>query len=554
MSDNSTTAQRAQNGLTSSAAESLKTLVNDEFMCPICLDAPLTHQAQEEEDTRSDESESDSDSSHGSDEGSDDDEFGWQQNQGDSFVHHNYYAGEDDERVEGTHEDLETHEQQHNTNDDNDDHEMIHQFANESDDLQYDEEEQLNAAHIDSRIDTDDLVQPTNDGTSNGIAVMPPATAIPTSAVAMVAEGKKRSRVREAASSNGRRSPRNAMTRTSSKKRAKLPHSTSTVHDTSEEVGTSTAQPRVLRRSTRRTTNKACEGTFEGTRRGIEAEEESDDDFMPVDEEDGPPDDDGDYDHDGPPDDDGDYDHDEDGYKSIVAECTQHGRSSNKSFDERFTALMGYKHKFGHCNVPQKKSGDYLSLGNWCSNLRSAYKKIQKSETPAMNLTPENIRQLEDAGFRWSRTTSFDKGYAELMEYKEKNGHCNVSETKSSVYKSLGKWCSNLRSAYKKIQKRETPNHKLTPENIQQLDDAGFKWRLTTSFDEGYAELMSYKEKNGHCNVPRKKSGEYQSLGQWCSNLRTSYKKIQKRQTSYHKLTEEHIKQLDDAGFKWRAT
>jgi len=188
----------------------------------------------------------------------------------------------------------------------------------------------LNAAHIDSRIDTDDLVQPTNDGTSNGIAVMPPATAIPTSAVA-VAGGKKRSRVREAASSNGRRLPRNEMARTSSKKRAKLPHSTSTVHDTSEEVGTSTAQPRVLRRSTRRTTNKACEGTFEGTRRGIEAEEESDDDFMPVDEEDGPPDDDG------------DYDHDEDGKKG--------GRPAIISFDERFKALMGFKKKFGYCNV-----------------------------------------------------------------------------------------------------------------------------------------------------------------------------------------------------------
>jgi len=36
--DNISTAQSAQNGL-SSALESLKTLVNDECMCPICLDA-----------------------------------------------------------------------------------------------------------------------------------------------------------------------------------------------------------------------------------------------------------------------------------------------------------------------------------------------------------------------------------------------------------------------------------------------------------------------------------------------------------------------------------
>jgi len=62
---------------------------------------------------------------------------------------------------------------------------------------------------------------------------------------------------------------------------------------------------------------------------------------------------------------------------------------------------------------------------------------------------------------------------------------------------------------------------------------------------------MRYKEKFRHCNVPRSKSGEYQSLGNWCDTLRKSYKKIRKSETPHLKLTEENIRQLEDAGFIW---
>ena len=63
---------------------------------------------------------------------------------------------------------------------------------------------------------------------------------------------------------------------------------------------------------------------------------------------------------------------------------------------------MEYKKKNGDCNVPQSKSGGYQSLGGWCNNLRGTYKKIKNGETPKSKLTEENIRQLEDAGFKWS--------------------------------------------------------------------------------------------------------------------------------------------------------
>jgi hypothetical protein len=55
-----------------------------------------------------------------------------------------------------------------------------------------------------------------------------------------------------------------------------------------------------------------------------------------------------------------------------------------KTFDERFKDLMAFKAKFGHCNVPstQSKNNKYYSLGQWCSDMRKAYKAIKMGGMP----------------------------------------------------------------------------------------------------------------------------------------------------------------------------
>jgi len=324
-------------------------------------------------------------------------------------------------------------------------------------------EEELNVEE--SSAGGDDLVQPNNDVTGDDGNVSPVlAAAIPAIPTSEVVGGKKRSR--ETASSVERIYPRNAMLQTRSKKRSKRSHST--LHETPEVVGT-TAQTPVVRRSSRSaTTNKAREGTFEGARAGSEVpvSEETDGDFMPVDDEDGPPLNDR------------DADHDEDGNDSMLEKCAQQDRSA---FDQRFTDLMGFKQKFGHFDVTKKTTDEYQSLGQWCNNLRRLYKKIKNRETTGRKLTKEMIQQLDDAGFKWSMSSTFDERFAELMKFKEKFGHCNAPRKKSSEYQSLGKWCSTLREPYKKIQKNETPPNKLTQENIRQLEDAGFKWSVSRS-------------------------------------------------------------------------
>ena len=54
--------------------------------------------------------------------------------------------------------------------------------------------------------------------------------------------------------------------------------------------------------------------------------------------------------------------------------------------------------------------------------------------------------------------------------------YCDVPRTGENV--SLLKWFSELRNPYKKIQNNPTPTMKLSDENIQRLNDAGWCLRI----------------------------------------------------------------------------
>jgi ribosomal protein S16 len=223
-------------------------------------------------------------------------------------------------------------------------------------------------------------------------------------------------------------------------------------------------------------------------------------------------------------------------------------QKAKSGFDERFNDLMAFKAQYGHCDV--SRTGENASLGQWCSDLRKSYKKIQNNQKPNGKLSDAQIQRLNDAGFKWSQRvrSGFDEHFNDLMVFKAKFGHCDVSQGEDA---SLGRWCSQLRGSYKKIQNNQKPNTKLSDEQIQRLNDAGFKWsqKVRSGFDEHFNDLMAFKAKYGHFDVSR--TEENASLGQWCSDLRRSYKKIQNNQKPRIKLSDEQIQRLNDAGFKW---
>jgi len=160
-------------------------------------------------------------------------------------------------------------------------------------------------------------------------------------------------------------------------------------------------------------------------------------------------------------------------------------QQSKTGFDQRCNQLLRFKEEFGHCNVPCKYA-DNTSLGYWCGNMRKAYKKKQKETTTTYNLTQDRVEQLEEIGFQWGtdHDNTFEKRRRELIAFKEEFGHCLVP-CKYADNPSLGYWCMNMRSAYKKKQKEITTTYNLTQGRIDRLEEIGFQWQvLRTGFSK----------------------------------------------------------------------
>jgi hypothetical protein len=74
---------------------------------------------------------------------------------------------------------------------------------------------------------------------------------------------------------------------------------------------------------------------------------------------------------------------------------------------------------------------------------------------------------LERCGFQMVSTkgrSAFDKRLKDLMAFKAKYGHCNVSQHGEDA--SLGQWCSELRGSYKNMQNNQKPRTKQSDEQI----------------------------------------------------------------------------------------
>jgi len=220
-----------------------------------------------------------------------------------------------------------------------------------------------------------------------------------------------------------------------------------------------------------------------------------------------------------------------------------------KKFQGRYKELNDFRDEFGHCNVPRKYSVN-PSLGNWCSNMRCAYNQIQQGQTPKRHLTQNQIERLEEIGFKWNLIETFEQHCRDLEAFKSEFGHCNVPY-KYLVNPSLGNWCSNMRYSYNQIQRGQTQRFNLTQNQIERLEEIGFKWKVIETFAQRCRDLEAFKSEFGHCNVPYGYSVN-PSLGYWCSKMRYSYNQIQQGQTPSRNLTQDQIDRLEEIGFKWK--
>ena len=110
-------------------------------------------------------------------------------------------------------------------------------------------------------------------------------------------------------------------------------------------------------------------------------------------------------------------------------------------------------------NVPSDHIEDGLKLGYWVSNQRAMNRKKR--------LPQERIKQLEALGFAWNSLLDFwERNYAELIEFKKREGHTRVSRKHIVNGLKLGYWVS-----HQKFNK-----HKMSQERLNRLLAINFEW------------------------------------------------------------------------------
>ncbi len=224
------------------------------------------------------------------------------------------------------------------------------------------------------------------------------------------------------------------------------------------------------------------------------------------------------------------------------------------TFNERLRCLREFKKKYGHVNVPKncRELSCHEGLGRWCSTMRQIKAGTYKQFTnPEFKLTKKRMKVLEDMGFRWSSTKTFEEYFQELQAFKERHGHCRVpKEYKEN--KALGSWCARLRLMKSGIHPN-TGSSQLTPERVKRLEDLGFRCaNVYRSFDENFNALQTFKRKKGHCNVTACNNTEDPPLANWVSMIRSMKAgRMIPFARPNTKLTEARIAKLDALGFEW---
>jgi len=233
-----------------------------------------------------------------------------------------------------------------------------------------------------------------------------------------------------------------------------------------------------------------------------------------------------------------------------------------RAFEERMEELVKFKKMHGHCDVPAYD--DTKSLGIWCNSTKVACRRFESgNDTRGRRIDEYRLRRLRVIGFEWGRKKAykgrvdhgkcFNERFGELKIFIEINGHCRVP--RSGETRQLSAWCDTVRSGVKRFELSEIMKPgmlNIDGERLKMLKDIGFDFRSPrrVKFEKWIDELKGFKEKYGHCDVPR--SGKTKKLGVWCLRLRKSCKSFEKGvRLKEILIDEERLRILKEIGFDW---
>jgi glycerol-3-phosphate cytidylyltransferase-like family protein len=233
---------------------------------------------------------------------------------------------------------------------------------------------------------------------------------------------------------------------------------------------------------------------------------------------------------------------------------------TNSRWDDMFKLLLEFKKKHGHVKVPARYY-ENPKLGTWVKHRRKHYKEYKR--TNGQKGDPEQMKRLESIGLvddistgyekrRPRKNSSWDDMINQLLEFKQKHGHCKVSRA-CKEYGKLRTWVLNRRRDYREY--KRTNGQKVHPYWMKRLESIGLladviateevKRCNNSRWDDMFKLLLEFKQKHGHLKVPRE-CNEYGKLGRWVGTNRKKYREYKQR--NGQKVDPEQMMRLESIG------
>jgi hypothetical protein len=127
----------------------------------------------------------------------------------------------------------------------------------------------------------------------------------------------------------------------------------------------------------------------------------------------------------------------------------------------------------------------------------------------------------------------WEQGFAALRRFRSRKGHCCPRRRHVEGKYNLGSWAITQRYI------RED----LSVERKRRLDKLGFVWNWNDFlWERGFATLLKFKHREGHCRVPAFHKEEDYNLGYWVSTQRRTRKEMSAKRRA----------RLNKVGFEWK--
>lgn len=209
-----------------------------------------------------------------------------------------------------------------------------------------------------------------------------------------------------------------------------------------------------------------------------------------------------------------------------------HWDPRDEKWQASFKKLKAFKTEHGHCEVGLVETDD---------DELSAWVRLQRTLKKTGTLQPARSALLESIGLEWE-SDAMERRWREsfelLKQYHATHGDADVPS----------RWKENPRLAsWVAFQRARRKRGDLPDEEIKMLDELGFTWKSRDkgTWEDRLAEVVAYKTKHGHCDIPTV-FPENPKLGRFVNAMRT--------QRNRGTLSQDRIVRLEAVGFVWEST